>query len=121
MGYTTEFKGAFRLNRKLSNRVIASITCLGDGDLRPKYWPNGYCDWRVTEDEQGIEWNGAEKFYDWKVWLNIIIDRHLKPGDYVLNGDVEWSGETADDVGIIRVVDNVVTYIEGRTNLQDGF
>jgi citrate lyase alpha subunit len=38
----------------------------------------------------------------------------------VLNGQVRWQGEEIGDVGVLEVVDNVVTAHDGVVNLADG-
>jgi hypothetical protein len=80
----------------------------GNGDLPPSTQPGLYCKWRPTDDGEGIEWDEAEKFYDYTEWLEYIINHFLKVWGYTLNGEVEWRGEDYDDVGKIYVKDNVV-------------
>lgn len=71
--------------------------------------PGVHCDWCPTEDGTAIEWNGSEKFYEYTAWLRYLIRHFLAPWGYTLNGDVSWRGEDHSDIGVLHVVDNVVT------------
>lgn len=166
MGYTTEFEGAFKLDRELTRkeekylRAFAEIRHMkrdsakavklddpiraavglpigveaeyfvgnsGDGDYgqahtddildynsEPKTQPGLWCKWEPTEDADGIQWDGAEKFYDYVEWLRYLITNFLAPWGYTLNGEVEYWGEDPSDFGKIIVKDNVVTQKVGR-------
>jgi hypothetical protein len=70
--------------------------------------PGLWCQW-IINDNGELEWDGGEKFYNYEEWLNYLIDHFFAPLGYVLNGDIEWQGESHDDFGTIHVVDNVVT------------
>ena len=82
-----------------------------DYNRPPKTQPGLWCQWRPTEDGEGIEWDGGEKFYNYVQWLEYIIKNILAPRGYVLNGEVKWRGEDFDDTGTIVVLDNVVNTI----------
>lgn len=85
-----------------------------DYNLAPTGQPGLWCQWIPTDLGDAIEWDGGEKFYHYTDWLIYIIDHFLKPWGYVLNGEVTWEGEGADDLGQIIVTDNVVTTKRGR-------
>jgi hypothetical protein len=74
----------------------------------PYTQPGLWCQWVPTDDLQGIEWNGAEKFYSYVEWLTYLIDNFLGPWGYKVSGKVRWEGEDREDTGIIEVEDNVV-------------
>lgn len=117
MGYTTEFKGRFTLNKKLEPEHHAMLNLVADCDgkealLKPGF-PDSYCDWVPTKDGLHLEWNGAEKFYYYEGWLRYIIDNYLKIWGYTLNGTVQWRGEEFSDVGTLIVKDNVLTCARG--------
>lgn len=76
--------------------------------------PGLWCQWEPTDDGCGIQWDEGEKFYCYVEWLEYIVENFLKPWGYKLNGLVEWDGEGHGDVGVIRVVDNVVTEHERK-------
>lgn len=75
--------------------------------------PGLWCQWVPTADGQGIEWDGCEKFYHYTQWLEYIIANFLKPWGYTLSGEVKWFGEDRKDMGVLRVVQNVVTTVNG--------
>jgi hypothetical protein len=80
----------------------------------PEGQPGLWCQWVPTKDGKGIEWNGAEKFYEYVEWLEYIIEHFLISWGYTLNGEVEWCGENRDDIGKIIVTDNEVSTKGGR-------
>lgn len=73
-------------------------------DSQPGLW----CNWTVTDDKKFIEWNGAEKFYNYIEWLDYIIVNFLEPNNYLLNGEVKWQGESSNDYGTIIVTNNEI-------------
>jgi len=75
----------------------------------PRGQPSLYCQWRPSEDQHAIVWDGGEKFYFYVQWLAYLIEHFLAPWGYVLNGEVRWEGESFEDTGVIRVVNNRVT------------
>lgn len=75
--------------------------------------PGLWCNWVVTEDGTGLEWNGAEKFYYYEEWLGYMIENFFAPLGYVLNGSIEWQGEDYDDFGTLTVTDNVIVAESG--------
>lgn len=83
---------------------------IDSGECQPGLW----CKWQPNEAGTAIEWNGAEKFYDYVPWLKYLIDHFLGPWGYKLNGTVEWQGEEGSDFGAIVVDDNVVRVAKGR-------
>ncbi len=62
----------------------------------------------MASNSTTIEWNGGEKFYDYTVWLEIVIKKFIVPNGHTMNGVVRWRGEDFDDVGSIVVKDNKV-------------
>ena len=102
MGYTTEFTGRFDLDKPLTPEHAAELAKY-DRDEWPDPPTRGYNQWRITEDGTGVEWDQEEKFYDWKEWLQYMIDKVLAPRGYTLTGSVEWSGESRADVGLLVI------------------
>lgn len=84
-----------------------------DYNKPPSTQPGLWCQWVPTKDYKGIIWDEGEKFYNYVEWLEYIINNFLAPKGYILNGEVEWIGEENGDLGMIVVVDNVVTTKEG--------
>lgn len=73
-------------------------------DTQPSLW----CQWVPTEDGAYLQWDGGEKFYEYVRWLKYLIRHFFIPWGRTLNGEVDWQGEESDDIGRIRVTDNVV-------------
>lgn len=59
-------------------------------------------------------WDQSEKFYDYIEWLQFCIDHFFEPWGYILNGDVKWRGEDPDDIGMISVINNIITIKKGK-------
>ena len=83
--------------------------------------PGLWNQWNPNEDGTEIIWDGSEKFYNYTEWLEYLINTFLAPWGYKVNGQVEWRGEDNSDIGVLGVVDNVVTTHEGKTiaHLED--
>lgn len=160
MGYSTDFSGQFKLDRKLDDNLLNYLRLFcdtrrmvrnptkppseelwcphqtwgkdgefyvygtglagqgNDADVvdhnrSPKNQPGLWCKWTPSVDGTAIEWSGAEKFYEYVEWLEYIIYNFLAPAGHVLNGDVSWQGEEQGDTGILRVVNNEVSQLEG--------
>lgn len=142
MGYTTEFEGRFDLNKKLDDDTFDFLAKLSDTrrmkrsfkeesygiegefyveddeenvtdpNTPPSTQPSLWCDWAPTVDGKGIEWNQAEKFYNYVEWLKYLIERVLKEKGYILNGTVKYQGEDEEDKGFIVVEDNIVDMVK---------
>jgi len=84
-----------------------------DYNSPPTTQPGLWCQWLPTNDRKSIEWNGGEKFYHYKAWLEYIICNVLEPRGYILNGTVDWHGEDPSDSGQLKVKDNVL-YVESK-------
>ena len=142
MGYTTDFSGAFdvqpamhpqiqeflnklcetrRMKRDTDNfgiegeffvnEYVSDAPKTLDSNRPSSTQPGLWCQWDAV-DENTLEWDGGEKFYNYVEWLVYIIEKVLKPNGYKVNGEVIWSGEEAGDTGKIFVTDNVVETLE---------
>ena len=117
MGYQTDFRGHFELNKKLDQETSDFLVKFSetrhekDRLLVVSGWPAIWCQWIPTEDGKGIEWDGAEKFYNYVEWIKYLIANVLAPKGYVLSGSVDWRGEEWEDVGTISIKDNNVEEI----------
>ena len=80
----------------------------------PGEQPGLWCQWQLQRDNQTIMWDGGEKFYYYTEWIEYIISKILAPRGYIVNGEVEWSGEDPTDVGKIVVKNNKVKELVGR-------
>jgi hypothetical protein len=78
--------------------------------------PNEYLSlwlkWEVVKLDDGeylLQWNEAEKFYDYVEWLEFINTKILIPNNLVLNGSIDWCGEDSGDKGTITAINNFIT------------
>jgi len=83
-----------------------------DFNQPPETQPGLWCQWVYSEENNVIEWNGGEKFYNYVEWIKYIIERILKPNGYILNGTVKWSGDESFDRGEIQIKDNKIKILE---------
>ncbi|NDC37710.1 MAG: hypothetical protein EBZ48_06620, partial [Proteobacteria bacterium] len=56
----------------------------------PATQPGLWCQWVPSKDGTRIEWDGGEKFYRYREWIQYIIERVLRPRGYSLNGQVNF-------------------------------
>lgn len=115
MGYSTSFNGKINFDRVLTVSELRELEALANYSLQDeefkKYadsWPQSYLQWSPTEDGQSLEWNGAEKFYDYVEWLEWLMDYYFTPKGIQCNGEMVWQGEEIGDIGKITVDNNVV-------------
>lgn len=81
-----------------------------DGGGQPGLW----CQWIPTDDGTAIVWDEGEKFYNYKEWIEYLIQHFLAPWGYVLNGVVQWAGESRGDIGLIKIVNNDVQVLAAK-------
>lgn len=152
MGYTTEFDGKVEIVPPLNEAEIQFLKKFSgtrrmlrekgpyyvdgggfagqdhepdifDYNEPPDGQPSLWCQWVPAEDGNFIEWDGNEKFYCAKEWMEYIIDHFLKPeciareqlpflqANHVVNGVIIAQGEDDDDRWALFVLDNAVTTI----------
>jgi len=97
------------------NHEDVSHTDIVDHHNPPSSQPSLWCKWHYNEEENTIEWDGAEKFYEYIEWIEYMIKNILEPRDYKLNGSVTWEGEDGVDLGKISIRNNKVTVKHGYT------
>ena len=120
MGYTTQFTGEFRIVSTTTNEYDYLYEPVGK-KIRELHmsegWrnlnrkgPDSYCQWILYSDDAGdyLQWDGGEKFYYYKEWLQFILDEHLLPYGYMLEGEVRYQGEQLEDAGYLVIKDNQV-------------
>ena len=76
-----------------------------DYNSPPAGQPGLWCQWVITGDGRNLEWDYGEKFYEYESWLEYIQEHFLTPWGSKLNGEIEWSGEERDDIGILYASD----------------
>jgi len=86
----------------------------------PSGQPGLWCQWVPSEDGTAIVWDEGEKFYDYIGWIEYLIEHFLAPWGYVVNGQVDWSGEDSGDQGYITVKNNAVTTRDMESTLKEG-
>lgn len=102
--------GCYFVNQKWSKQSDDSIV---DYNRPPSGQPGLWCQWIPTSDGQGIQWDGQEKFYKYVEWLQYVVNHFLEPWGYLLNGEVNWQGESPGDTGQIIVENNRIVCPEG--------
>lgn len=109
MGYTTKFTGAIKLGRALTIAEAKTLLELNESDdAVATTGIRAYFQWVPSQALDQIVWDGNEKFYEYfsqMVWLcGWLTERGISA-----NGTIFWSGESAEDTGLIRVIDNIAT------------
>lgn len=114
--YLVRFNETRRMARKLDPKygVEGEFYVEGTGDFGqghednitdfnrpPSTQPSLWCSWVPSKDRKGIEWDGSEKFCEYKQWLAYIIKNFLTPKGYTLSGKVHYQGEETSDHGYI--------------------
>lgn len=82
-----------------------------DHNSPPAGQPGLWCGWvpRMEDPDDlvsNLEWDGAEKFYEYVDWMKYLVAKFLGPWGYKVNGRIEWRGEDWDDSGAIIAVNN---------------
>lgn len=90
-----------------------------DSNHPPHGQPALWCQWIPNEDGSAIVWDGNEKFYNYVEWIEYLIEHFLGPWGYMLNGQVEWSGEENGDSGVIYIKDNKVKAVEDEIRREE--
>lgn len=96
-------------------RGLGADESIADFNSPPADQPGLWCQWVPTDDGNGIEWDGGEKFYSYGEWLLYLLGHFLRPWGYELSGTVRWQGEELDDCGKITVDGNMVSVQKGYT------
>jgi hypothetical protein len=107
-------EGCYFVNEKWDEDSEVSVV---NYNRPPKTQPGLWCQWIPTADGGGLKWNGTEKFCYYIEWLQYIINNFIEPWGYVLNGEVNWQGENAEDIGIIVVASNQIIFPEDAQEL----
>lgn len=115
MGYSTDFRGELRFATELRASELARLqSILGEDAREHKDWNAGdvvYIDLELTDEFDGIKWDGSEKTYAMVEAVNLVtrLMREACP-DFRLTGSLLAQGEESedrwmlvmDDVGIAR-------------------
>lgn len=83
-----------------------------DYNCPPKTQPGLWCQWVISKTNPSVlKWDGGEQFYNYKEWLEYLIENFLWPNGHVVNGTVRFQGEAEDDKGELCVNNNKVKLI----------
>lgn len=109
MSYRTEFEGKFVCEPPLTAAQCAELKQFAnerhDGDDFPSIW----CFWVPTDDGSGIQATDEEmSAYEYKEWLNYLINNYLQPWGVHIEGAVRYQGEEAEDRGVLYAKGNEV-------------
>lgn len=80
-----------------------------DHNTPPSTQPGLWLQWVPNTKGTALKWDGGEKFYEYDVWLEYLIQKILQPNGYTINGEVRWEGEDHKDLGTLVVKNNVLT------------
>ena len=108
MGYTTEFKGSIKIDKPLDYETLNLLKGLKSINNQACNSPKSELQCIIDEDNQSIIWDDVEKFYNYIEWMECIISKIIAPRGYICNGEIYWSGEESGDLGVIRVINNVI-------------
>lgn len=111
MGYSTEFTGELKFTKEATAAQLAALKAMMGEDCRdhPEWSaPNlYYVDLQITDNFDGIEWNGAEKTYDLEKVVNVVIKvMREKWPDFGLVGSMLAQGENVDDRWSLTIGDD---------------
>lgn len=118
MGYTTKFKGEIRIDPCPTDDMIELVNEIPNIRHDDKKYPGIWCQWIINSNKK-LEWDGAEKFYNYVEWLEYLIENIFAPRGYKLDGRIRFQGERFLDTGIIYVKDNEVRKIYGLDDVTD--
>ena len=111
MGYATDFDGYLETNRPLTIVEKETINDFSDERHEGSKYPGILCQWIITDDDK-LEWDGGEKFYNYVEWLEYLIKNYFNVWDVKLNGTIKWQGESMDDRGKIIVENNNISIVD---------
>ncbi len=102
MGYSTDFKGVLKFTTEPTAPQLAALNAMFGEDCRdhPEWNTQDlyYIDLELTEEFDGIRWDGAEKTYNLHQLVNVVIlEMRKKWPDFGLSGQLLAQGEQAED------------------------
>lgn len=118
MGYTTKFKGELVIDPCPTTEIVDIINKMTHIRHDDRKFPSIWCQWIINSNNK-LEWNDAEKFYNYIEWLEYLIENIFVPNGYYLNGRIRYRGERLEDIGVIYVKNNEVKNIRGIYDVAD--
>ena len=107
-------KGEFFAPRSKNYGHDDDDSILDYNGFRESVHPGLWCQWIINDDNE-LVWDEGEKFYNYIEWLEYMIEKFFKPLGYILNGEIDWDGESSDDTGRIVVSNNEVLVMDRET------
>lgn len=117
MGYDTRFTGKINVEPPFTMSQADGIRLFTG--RRHTNGPSAFCQWRVTADGSGIEWDGTEKFVGADEWMKIFIDKFVAPNGQIANGTIDAEGEEPNDIWRIVVYNNDVRAVKAVVTWPD--
>lgn len=122
MSYRVHIDGQFMLDRPLTVEHKVTLDKFAGERHAESQYPGAWCPWVPGEMGTTIRYTDEEiNGYSITEWLQVVVDRFLKPWGYVLNGRAQWAGEEAGDLGVIAVRDNEVRDADAVITYPDPF
>lgn len=123
MTYQVGIDGQFTLDRPLTVEHKVTLEKFAEERHEKRSDPNyPWCQWVPSDDGTAIVYTENEiSGYYITEWLRAIVDRFLKPWGYILNGQAQWEGDEAGDLGVIVVRDNEVRKADAVITYPDPF
>jgi len=101
MGYSTEFQGELKFNTDLTGTQLAQLQSYCGEDCRDHLEWNSDLTWinlEITENFDGIKWDGSEKSYDMAEKINFLTNQIQKTiPEFEFVGSLLCQGEDMSD------------------------
>ncbi len=91
----------------LTEPIFAAIAASEEPDL-----PYSCGLYGVSEDRCFLVPEEGESRHGLATWIALLAKHFLAPSGYLLNGEVNWSTEQADDRGCVFIKDNLVEIVD---------
>jgi hypothetical protein len=128
MGYSVYYRGEIEVAPPLTEEHAETLLAFSNHERTEKTAPifavvaasaepdlPGYSGLFELSDERDlIVPDEFESRHGLRLWLALLIEHFLAPLGYVLNGEVSWTADEADDRGTIFVKDNAVACVDDR-------
>lgn len=106
MGYETYFNGKLEITPQLQADQVLELNNFCSERHEGASFPGIWCDYRTSGDTlEAID----GKNYEYESWLGYLIRVFFEPWSRKLNGVIYWEGEESDDLGAMKVTDNVIS------------
>lgn len=92
---------------QLTKPIFARIAASPEPDL-PGHWNL----FDISEDRAAILPDEDESSHGLRLCLMLLVDHYLAPLGYLLNGEVSWDADDANDRGCIFIKDNLIEDVD---------